>query len=38
MSRKTGDDAALGCVVQMLLIVFLMPVVGLGFCVKQKRG
>lgn len=29
MSRKSGDDAALGCVVQLLLIVFLLPVVGL---------
>lgn len=29
MNRKSGDDAALGCVVQFLLIVFLLPVVGL---------
>ena len=36
MSRKSGDDAALGCVVQMLLIVFLMPIVGLGFALSKN--
>ena len=35
MSRKSGDDAVLGCVVQALLIVFLMPLVGLYFATKK---
>lgn len=35
MSRKNNDDAALGCVVQALLIVFLLPIVGLCFVAKK---
>lgn len=35
MSRKNSDDAALGCVVQALLIVFLLPIVGLYFATKK---
>jgi len=35
VSRKNSDDAALGCVVQALLIVFLLPLVGLYFATKK---
>ena len=35
MSRKSGDDAALGCVVQVLLIAFLLPLVGLYLATKK---
>ena len=38
MSRKSSDDAALGCVVQALLIVFLMPIVGLYLATKKDSS
>lgn len=38
MSRKSSDDAALGCVVQALLIVFLLPVFGLYLATKQDAA
>lgn len=36
LSRKNSDDAALGCVVQALMIVFLLPVVGLYFATRKN--
>ena len=38
MSRKSGDDATLGCVVQTLLIIFLMPIFGLYLTTKKDAS
>ncbi len=38
MSRESSDDAVLGCVVQALLIVFLMPIVGLYLATKKDAS
>ena len=37
-SRRKDDDAALGCVVYLLLIIFFMPIVGLVLvCSKDSQ-
>ena len=38
MSRKSSDDAAIGCVVQALLTAFLLPVVGLFLATKKDAA
>ena len=34
--RRSDEDAALGCLVYMLLIIFLMPVAGIYFLCKPS--
>ena len=36
--RRSNEDVALGCLVYMLLIIFLMPVAGICFlCIVRLR-
>ena len=36
--RRSDEDVALGCLVYMLLIIFLMPVAGICFlCIVRLR-
>ena len=34
--RRSDEDATLGCLVYMLLIIFLMPIVGIYFLCKPS--
>ena len=34
--RRSDEDAALGCLVYMLLIIFLMPIAGIYFLCKPS--